>query len=47
MILYRSSRFPELTAKNDVLFIKGAWNAKVGSQDIPGATGNFGLGAQN
>ena len=26
----------ELTAKKDVLFIIGAWNAKVGSEEIPG-----------
>ena len=25
----------ELTPKNDVLFIIGDWNAKVGSQEIP------------
>ena len=37
----------ELTPKEDVLFIIGDWNAKVGSQEIPGATGKFGLGAQN
>ena len=30
-----------------VLFIIGDWNAKVGSQEIPGATGKFGLGVQN
>ena len=36
----------ELTSK-DVLFIIGDWNAKVGSQEIPGVTGNFGLGVQN
>ena len=29
------------------LFIIGDWNAKVGSQEIPGVTGNFGLGVQN
>ena len=23
------------------------WNAKVGSQEIPGVTGKFGLGVQN
>ena len=34
----------ELTPKKDVLFIIGDWNAKVGSQEIPEATGNFGLG---
>ena len=37
----------ELTPKRDVLFIIGDWNAKVGSQGIPGVTGKFGLGAQN
>ena len=25
----------------------GEWNAKVGSQEIPGVTGKFGLGVQN
>ena len=29
------------------LFITGNWNAKVGSQDIPGVTGKFGPGVQN
>ena len=33
----------ELTPKN-VLFIIGDWNAKVGSQETPGVTGEFGLG---
>ena len=28
----------ELTPKKDVLFIIGDWNAKVGSQEIPGVT---------
>ena len=37
----------ELTPPKDVLFIIGDWNAKVGSQDIPGITDNFGLGEQN
>ena len=37
----------ELTPKKDVLFIIGAWNAKVGSQETPGTTGKFGLGVQN
>ena len=36
----------ELTPKKDVLFIIGDWNAKVGSQAIPGVTGKFGLGVQ-
>ena len=35
-----------LTPKKDVLFIIGDWNAKVGSQDIPGIIGKFGLGVQ-
>ena len=34
----------ELTLKNDVLFIIGDWNAKVGSQETPGVTGNLALG---
>ena len=37
----------ELTPKKDVLFTIGDWNAKVGSQEIPGVTGKFGLGVQN
>ena len=37
----------ELTPKKDVLFIIGDWNANVGSQEIPGVTGKFGLGIQN
>ena len=36
-----------LTPQKDVLFIIGSWNAKVGSQEIPGVTGKFGLGVQN
>ena len=37
----------ELRTKNDVLFIIGDWNAKVGSQETPGVTGKFGLGIRN
>ena len=37
----------ELTPKEDVLFIIGDWNAKVGSQETPGVTGKFGLGIRN
>ena len=37
----------ELTPKKDSLFITGYWNAKVGSQEISGVTGKFGLGIQN
>ena len=36
----------ELTPQKDVLFIIGDWNANVGSQEIPGETGKFGLGVQ-
>ena len=35
------------TLKKDVLFIIGAWNAKVGSQEIPGVTGKFVLEVWN
>ena len=35
----------ELTPKKDVFFIRGDWNAKVGSQEIPGVI--FGFGVQN
>ena len=37
----------ELTPKKDVLFIIGDWNAKVGSQEIPGVTSKFDLEVQN
>ena len=37
----------ELTPKKEFLFIIGDWNAKVGSQEMPGATGKFGFGVQN
>ena len=33
----------ELTPQQDVLFIIGDWNAKVGSQETPGVTGKFAL----
>ena len=33
----------ELTSKKDILFIRGDWNAKVGSQEIPGVTDNLAL----
>ena len=45
MVLRRPTR-PSRT-KKDVLFIIGDWNAKVGSQEIPGVTGKFGLRVQN
>ena len=37
----------ELTHQKDALLIIGDWNAKVGSQEIPGITGRFVLGVQN
>ena len=37
----------ELTPKKDGLSIIGDWNAKLGSQEIPGVTGKFGLGIRN
>ena len=37
----------ELTLNEDVLFIIGDWNEKVGSQETLGVTGKFGLGVQN
>ena len=37
----------ELTPNKGVLFIKGDWNAKVGSQETLGVRGKFGLGLQN
>ena len=36
-----------LIPKTDFLFITGDWNETVGSQEIPGVTGKFGLGVQN
>ena len=37
----------ELTPQNNVLFIIGKWNAKVGNQEIHEVTGKFDLGVQN
>ena len=37
----------ELTPTKHVLFTIGDSNEKVGSQEIPGVTGKFGLGVQN
>ena len=33
----------KLIPQEDVLFIIGDWNAKVGSQETPGVTGKFAL----
>ena len=37
----------ELIPQKAVLFIKGDWNAKAASQEIPRVTGKLGLGVQN
>ena len=37
----------QLIPKKDVIFIIVDWDAKVGSQEIPGVTGKFGHGVQN
>ena len=37
----------ELTPPKDIIFIIGDWNAKLGSHEIPGVTGEFDLGVQN
>ena len=37
----------ELTPNKDILFIIGDWNAKLGSQEIPGITGKFSPEVQN
>ena len=39
--------FLQLAPKKDVLFMIGDWHAKVGSHEISGVTGKFGLGVQN
>ena len=36
-----------LTPQKDILYIREDWNAKVGSQEIPGVKRKFGLGVQN
>ena len=47
MVLWRPEHLLDLTPQKYVLFIIGDWNAKVGSQEIPGVTGKFGLKVQN
>jgi len=46
MVLQDLQDHLELTAPKYVLLITGDWNAKVGSQEIPGVTGKFGLEMQ-
>ena len=44
----KTQKLLELTPKKkDVLFITGDWDAKVGSQEIPGKMGKFVLQVQN
>ena len=47
MVLWRPTRPSRTNTKKDVRFIIGDWNANVGSQEIPGITGKFGLGVRN
>ena len=47
MVLWRPKDLLELTPRKDILFIIGDGNERVGSQEIPGVTGEFGLGVQN
>ena len=47
MVLWKLTKPSRINSKKDVLFIIGTWNAKVGSQEIPGITGKFGLGVQD
>ena len=44
---WRITRPFRTNIQKHVLFVIGDWNAKVGSQETPGATGKFGLGVQN
>ena len=48
-VLWRPIRSSRTNTKKNkvVLFIIGDWNAKEGTQYIPGVTGKFGLGVQN
>ena len=48
MVLGRPTRLDRTnTKKKDVIFIIEDWNSKVGSQEVPGVTGKFGLEVQN
>ena len=38
--------FLELTSEQDILFLIGDWNTKIGRQEIPGVTGKFGYDAE-
>ena len=43
----RPTRPFRTNTQKDVLFTRGDWNVKVGSQETPGVTGKFGLGLWN
>ena len=47
LVLWRPVRPSRTNTKKNVLFITGDWNAKIGSQEIPGVKGKFGLGVKN
>ena len=47
LIWWRPTRPFRTNTQEDVLFIIGDWNAKVGKQETPGVTGKFGLRVQN
>ena len=46
-VLWWPTRSFRTNTKKNVFFIIGNWNAKVGSQEIPGVAGKFDLGVQN
>ena len=47
MVLWRPTRSSRTNTPKRCSFHLGIWNAKVGSQEIPGVVGKFGLGVQN
>ena len=47
MVLRKPTRPSRTNTPQNVLFLIGDWNAKVGSQQIPGVTSKFGLVVQN
>ena len=47
MVLWWLTKPSRTNTKKGFLFIIGDWNAKGGSQEIPGVTGKFGFGIQN
>jgi len=46
-VLWTPTRHSRTNTRKDVLFIIGDWNAKVGSQEIPGVTSKFDLWVHN